>query len=33
MEYIKGKILITKIPGADIFLNTIVKPIIEDKIK
>ena len=31
--YIKGKILVTKIPRADIFLNIIVKPITEDKIK
>ena len=31
--YIKGKILIAKILGADMFLNIIVKPIIEDEIK
>ena len=33
MGYIKGKILITKIPRADMFLNIIVKPITEDEIK
>jgi hypothetical protein len=33
MGYIKGKILITKISGADIFPNIIVKPITEDEIK
>ena len=33
MGYIKGKILVIKILGADIFLNIIVKPITKDKIK